>query len=89
MERMKTLVRPIEDEAIIAKMPQTVKIRNHLLRYGSITPQEAWRMYNITRLAAVVHELRHKRQPLMDIETEMVYTTDRFGNSVQYAKYHI
>ena len=82
-------VRPLEDEAIIAKMPQTVKIRNHLIRYGSITSQEAWRLYNITRLSDVVYKLKYKRHPLMDIKTEMIYERDQFGNPIQYGKYYI
>lgn len=89
---MKTVtkkIRPIEDEEIIARMPQTVKIRNHLIRYGSITSQEAWRLYNITRLADVVYKLRYKREPVMDIKREMIYGRDRFGNPIQYAKYYI
>lgn len=82
-------VKPLEDEAIIAKMPQTVKIRNHLIRYGSITSQEAWRLYNITRLSDVVYKLKYKRHPLMDIKTEMIYERDKFGNPIQYGKYYI
>ncbi len=30
---MKSMVRPIEDDAVLANMGQTVMIRNHLLRY--------------------------------------------------------
>ena len=82
-------IRTIEDQQIIAKMPQTVKIRNHLIRYGSITSQEAWRLYNITRLSDVVYKLKYKKEPRMDIKTEMVYERDRFGNPIQYARYYI
>lgn len=82
-------IRTIEDQQTIAKMPQTVKIRNHLIRYGSITSQEAWRLYNITRLSDVVYKLKYKKEPRMDIKTEMVYERDRFGNPIQYAKYYI
>lgn len=89
METVIKKIRPLEDEAIIARMPQTVKIRNHLIRYGSITSQEAWRLYNITRLSDVVYKLKYKREPHMDIKTEMIYERDRFGNPIQYAKYYI
>lgn len=80
-------ITPVEDIKILAKMPQTVKVRNHLIRYGSITPQEAWRIYGITRLAAVIHKLKVKNHPLMDIKTLMVYYTDENGAHKMYAKY--
>ena len=80
-------IAPIEDMKILANMPQTVKVRNHLIRYGSITPQEAWREYGITRLADVVYKLKYKRHPLMDIGTLMIYYTDEYGRHRQYAKY--
>ena len=84
---MEKQIKAIVDEEIIAKMPQTVKVRNHLIRYGSITSQEAWRMYGITRLADVIYKLRYKREPLMDIVTLMVYYTDEFGTNKSYRKY--
>ena len=80
-------IKILEDEQIIATMPQTVKVRNYLLRYGSITSQEAWRLYNITRLADVVYKLRHKRHPLMDIETDMQYERDEYNQPIQYGRY--
>lgn len=80
-------IHAIKEETIIAKMPQTVKVRNHLLRYGSITSQEAWRLYGITRLADVIYKLRFKRHPLLDIETDMQYERDRHGQPIQYGRY--
>lgn len=80
-------IKTIEDLAIIAGMPQTVKVRNHLIRYGSITSMEAIELYRITRLAAVIYLLKNKRYPLMDIETLMVYYKDGFGEQKKYAKY--
>lgn len=89
---MKTVIekiRPLEDEEIIAKMPQTVKIRNHLYRYGSITDAQARDLYGISRLADVVYKLRRKKEPLMDIKTYMVYGRNRYGRPTQYARYYI
>lgn len=77
------------DEEIIATMPDTVKIRNHLLNIGSITSQEAWRLYGITRLADVIYKLRYKKEPKMDIKTEMVYDRDRYGQPCQFGRYYI
>lgn len=79
----------ITDEQIIATMPQTVKIRNHLYRYGSITDAQARDLYGITRLADVVYKLRYKKYPLMDIKTDMVYGRNRYGRPTQYARYYI
>lgn len=77
------------DEEVIATMPDTVKVRNHLIRNGSITSQEAWQRYGITRLSAVIFKLRKKIEPLMDIKTEMVYGRDRYGQPCQYGRYYI
>lgn len=77
----------LEDE-IIARMPDTVKVKNHLLRYGSLTSQEAFRRYNITRLAAVVYKLRN-RDDTIEIKTDMVYERNQYGEPVQYARYYI
>ena len=74
---------------IIARMPDTVKIRNHLLVYGSITSLEAWQKYGISRLSAVIYKLRYKKDPPMEIKTEMVYGRDRYGDPVQYGRYYI
>jgi len=87
VDTQKIKIKVLEDEQIIAKMPQTVKVRNHLLRYGSITSQEAWRLYGITRLSDVIYKLKYKRHPLMNIKTEMIYYTDEYGNHIQYGKY--
>ena len=78
---------PIEDEEIIARMPQTVKIRNHLIRYGSITSMEAFELYKITRLSSVIERLRKRNYPLMDIDTLMVYYRDEYGINHSYGNY--
>lgn len=75
------------DEETIALMPDTTKVRNHLIVNGSITPLEAWRMYGITRLSAVIYKLRYRMHPLMDIVTEMEYGRDRYNQPTQYGKY--
>jgi len=85
MEAQKIIA--IDDETILATMPQTVKVRNHLIRHGSITSQEAWRLYGITRLADVIYKIKHKRYPRMDVDTEMVYGRDRYNKPTQYGKY--
>lgn len=39
---------------------QTITVLEHLKRHGSITPEVAWDVYHIERLAAVIHTLREK-----------------------------
>lgn len=88
---MQAVLRPIEAEQnaqILAKMPDTVKVKNHLLIFGSITSQEAWRNYGITRLAAVIYKLR-KRDDTLDIKMRMVYGRDRYDQPAQYGVYYI
>lgn len=65
---------------------KTEKVIKHLERYGSITPLEADRKYNLLRLGSVICDLRHKRGFI--IETETVYLRDKKGKvRGRYAKY--
>ena len=62
------------------KISQETVVLNHLKRYGTITSMEAFSKYQITRLSAIVHTLRHKRG--YDIQTLMVYK-----NGTHFARY--
>ena len=75
------------DLATLAKIPQTTKVRNHLIRFGSITDKQARDFYGISRLSGVIYKLRYKIEPLMNIETEMIYGRNRYDQPVQYGKY--
>lgn len=77
----------VSDNQVISMMPDTTKIRNHLLTEGHITSLEAIALYGITRLSAVIYKLRHKIEPRMDIRTVMEYGRDRYGQPVQYGVY--
>lgn len=61
-----------------------VAILEHLRKYPWLTSDEAFRKYGITRLAACIFDLREKGY---DIETVMVETETRFGESCRYARY--
>ena len=61
-----------------------VAILEHLRKYPWLTSEEAFRKYGITRLAACIFDLREKGY---DIETVMVETETRFGESCRYARY--
>ena len=60
------------------------KIMEHLMKYGSITADDAIEKYRCYRLSARIFDLRSVG---MEIETEMVYSTDDEGNPMKYAKY--
>ena len=59
------------------------RILNHLNQYGSITSWEAIREYGITRLSAVIYELRKEYNIVSTFET----TKNRYGDKISYAKY--
>ena len=67
------------------KMTKIKAILLHLQQYGSITSWEAIKEYGATRLSAIIFNLRHKYN--LNIVSEMVEFTDRYGTPTKYAKY--
>lgn len=65
-------------------MTKTQKIFNHLKENGSITSWEAIQLYGATRLSALIFNLRKKG---IEIKSEMVQFTDRYGDKSTFAKY--
>ena len=65
-------------------MSQKELIRIHLLRYGSITSWEAIRKYGVTRISAVIFNLKNDG---MNIQSVQVKDKNRYGNIVHYVKY--
>ena len=65
-------------------MNKTKAIQLHLAEEGSITSWEAIKEYGATRLSAIIFNLRKRG---LEIETEMIEFTDRFGSKAKYAKY--
>jgi len=68
-------------------MNKTKAILRHLQEYGSITSWEAIKEYGATRLSAIIYNLRYKYD--LNIETEYIEFTDRFGNKARYGKYNL
>ena len=60
-------------------------VLNHLEEHGSITSMEAIQNYGATRLSAIIFNLRYKDG--YDIETHMETAKNRYGRSVDYARY--
>ena len=66
-------------------MNKTKAIMLHLEEFGSITSWEAIKEYGATRLSAIIYNLRHKYG--MNIRTEDVEFTDRYGNKSKFGNY--
>ena len=66
-------------------MNKTKAVLKHLEEFGSITSWEAIKEYGATRLSAIIYNLRHKYG--LDIVSEIVDFTDRYGNKSNFAKY--
>ena len=63
-------------------MTQMETVRNHLKKYGSISPLEAQSNYNIWRLAAVVGRLKERGLPITT-------TMKKAPSGAKYAEYRI
>ena len=59
-------------------------IKEHLEKYGSITSMEAFQLYGVTRLSAVIYDLKKLGY---DITTHILMGKTRYGTTSQYAKY--
>lgn len=67
------------------KLSQREDIIRHLMTEGSITAWEAIKEYGCTCLSQRIYDLRKAG---WNIESEMVTTKNRYGNTVQFARYH-
>lgn len=67
-------------------MEQFDMIKNHLEKYHTITSMEAFKRYGITRLSAVIYNLRDAG---LKIVTEFETTPNRYGKKTTYAVYRL
>lgn len=67
------------------RMNKTMAVLLHLEEYGSISSLEAFRLFNATRLSAIIYNLRHLYN--LNIQSEKVEFTDRYGNNASYVNY--
>lgn len=65
-------------------MNKTEKVATHLIEKGSITTWEAIKEYGATRLSAIIFNLRKRG---MNIRTEKIDFTDRFGSKSSFGNY--
>lgn len=61
------------------------RIKQYLFDNKSITSWEAIKEFGITRLSAVIYDLRYKEG--LNIETKYESSKNRYGDSVSYARY--
>lgn len=65
---------------------QTSVVLAHLQEHGSITSLEAFELYGVTRLSALIFNLRAEGYA---IESITEHTTNRYGRRVPYARYEL
>jgi hypothetical protein len=66
------------------RITQKEMILRHLQDYGSISSWEAIREYGVTRISAVIFNLKEDG---CYFEEEWISTTNRYGNPTSYKKY--
>ena len=68
----------------MGKITKTECIKRHLEEYGNITSWEAIQEYGVTRLSAIIFNLRKSG---INISNEWIRFTDRFGTDGKYVQY--
>lgn len=67
-------------------MSQKERVLRHLKDYGTITSMEAFIDYGITRLSAIIFNLRTEGY---DIESHMIHKKNRYGEMSHFALYEM
>lgn len=68
-------------------MMQEELVMTYLRKHGSITQADATRELGVTRLAAIIWKLRHRRGFIINDKNEV--GKNRFGMKVNYARYYL
>lgn len=66
-------------------MTQNQTILNHLVKYGSITPKQAYERYGIMRLGARIYDLKNMGY---SIERILERGKNRNGDESRWARYY-
>lgn len=66
---------------------QTDAVLEHLKEKGSITSIEAFSLYGVTRLSAIIYILRNNEN--LTITSVRKVTKNRYGNNTAYAEYKL
>ena len=70
----------------MAKVTLTQRVMQYMEEEGSITSLDAFRELGVTRLAAIIFNLKEQGVP---IKTETMYGINRWGDEVRFAKYSL
>ena len=66
-------------------MTQTTRVLNYMQQYGSITSLEAFRDLGITRLSAVIFDLRKD----YNIDSKTEKSKNSYGENTSYSRYYL
>lgn len=66
-------------------MTQTTRVLNYMQQYGSITSLEAFRDLGITRLSAVIFDLRKD----YNIASKTEKSKNSYGENTSYSRYYL
>lgn len=69
------------------KDTQVRRVLRFMREHGSITPLQAIEAFGCTRLAAVIHTIRHKWN--IDVDMEIVAVRNRYGETCHVARYRL
>ena len=67
------------------KITQWERVLRHLRDFGSLTSMEAFSEYGITRLSAVIYDLRHKKH--INITSDRINHINRYNEIVYFSNY--
>ena len=67
-------------------MTQQERILNYILKFGSISPMEAFRDLGVTKLSTRIGEINRTSTKFL-IEGNYEETKNRFGEKVRYKRY--
>ena len=70
----------------MGKITLQERVLDYMEEEGSITSLDAFRELGVTRLAAIIFNLKEKGVP---IKTETLYSTNRWGDEVRFARYSL
>ena len=65
---------------------QAQRVLDYMDEFGGITSYEAFQDLGITRLSAVVYDLRHEG---INIDSETVHKKNRYGEQTAFSRYFI
>lgn len=69
------------------RLTQKDMVIRHLNDFGTITSWQAFEDYGITRLAAIIFNI--KNEDKINIKTNLINSVNRYGNKIQFAEYSI